>query len=290
MPVYDPFAYMFNLLWFIFIFFLILSPWFKKLSLQRAREAAIRNIEEKRRSRVITMIHRQEAMGFLGIPIFRFINIEDSERVLRAIRMTPDDMPIDFIIHTPGGLALAATQIANALAKHKAPGRVIIPHYAMSGGTLIALSADEIIMDENAVLGPVDPQIGQMPAASILKVLEKKDPKDIDDQTLILADVSEKAIRQMTDYLTKLLTLKGMEEEKARKIAHELAVGKFTHDYPLTVDYLRELGLNIKTEVPEEVYALMELYEQPMGAHPPSVQYIPVPYKPAGQNNQPKTS
>ncbi len=285
MPAYDPFSYMFNLLWFMFIFFLILSPWFKKMSLQRAREAAIRTIEEKRKSRVITMIHRQEAMGFLGIPIFRFINIEDSERVLRAIRMTPDDMPIDFIIHTPGGLALAATQIANALAKHKAPVRVIVPHYAMSGGTLIALAADEIIMDPNAVLGPVDPQIGQMPAASILKVLEQKEPKDIDDQTLILADVSKKAIEQMKTYLTNLLTSKGMEKEKAERIAEELAVGKFTHDYPLTTEYLKELGLPVKTEVPEEVYALMELYEQPVGAQPPSVQYIPVPYKQAGQNS-----
>ncbi len=285
MPAYDPFSYMFNLLWFMFIFFIILSPWFKKMSLQRAREAAIRTIEERRRSRVITMIHRQEAMGFLGIPIFRFINIEDSERVLRAIRMTPDDMPIDFIVHTPGGLALAATQIANALAKHKAPVRVIIPHYAMSGGTLIALSADEIIMDPNAVLGPVDPQIGQMPAASILKVLEQKDPKDIDDQTLILADVSLKAIKQMKDYLRNLLTTKGMDEEKAERIAQELAEGKFTHDYPLTVDYLKELGLPVSTDVPQEVYDLMELYEQPVGTQPPSVQYIPVPYKQAGQNS-----
>ncbi|EDP75815.1 ATP-dependent Clp protease proteolytic subunit [Hydrogenivirga sp. 128-5-R1-1] len=290
MPAYDPFSYMFNLLWFMFIFFLILSPWFKKMSIQRAREAAIRTIEEKRKSRVITMIHRQEAMGFLGIPIFRFINIEDSERVLRAIRMTPDDMPIDFVIHTPGGLALAATQIANALAKHKAPVRVIVPHYAMSGGTLIALSADEIIMDPNAVLGPVDPQIGQMPAASILKVLEKKEPKDIDDQTLILADVSEKAIRQMKEYLTNLLTSKGMEKEKAERIAEELAVGKFTHDYPLTADYLKELGLNVITEVPEEVYALMELYEQPVGAQPPSVQYIPVPYRQPAQGSGVKDS
>ena len=286
MVTYDPFSYMFSLLWFLFFFFLILSPWFKKMSLQRAREAAIRTIEEKRKSRVITMIHRQEAMGFLGIPIFRFINIEDSERVLRAIRMTPDDMPIDFIIHTPGGLALAATQIANALAKHKAPVRVIIPHYAMSGGTLIALAADEIIMDPNAVLGPVDPQIGQMPAASILKVLEQKDPKDIEDQTLILADVSRKAIEQMKNYLVSLLTTKGMEKDKAERIAEELAVGKFTHDYPLTVDYLKELGLPVSTDVPQEVYDLMELYEQPLGAQPPSVQYIPVPYRQAGQDSK----
>ncbi len=279
----DPFSYFFNLIWFLFIFFVVLNPWLKKMGIQRARESAIREIEQKRGSRVITMIHRQEAMGFLGIPIFRFINIEDSERVLRAIRMTPDDMPIDFVIHTPGGLALAATQIANALAKHRAPVRVIVPHYAMSGGTLIALSADEIIMDENAVLGPVDPQIGQMPAASILSVLEKKDLKDIEDQTLILADVSEKAISQMKDYLIKLLTGKGMERDKAERIAEELAVGKFTHDYPLTVDYLRELGLNVKTEVPEEVYELMDLYEQPVSSQPPSVQYIPVPYRQPSQ-------
>jgi ClpP class serine protease len=271
----------------MFFFFIVLSPWFRKMAIARARESAIRDIERKRNSRVITMIHRQESMGFLGIPIFRFINIEDSERVLRAIRMTPEDMPIDLIIHTPGGLALAATQIANALSKHKAPVRVIVPHYAMSGGTLIALSADEIIMDENAVLGPVDPQLGQMPAASILRVLEQKEPKDIEDQTLIMADVAKKAIKQMEDYLLDLLTSKGMEKEKAKMIAHELATGRFTHDYPLTVDYLRKLGLNINTDVPSEVYSLMELYDQPMGAQPPSVQYIPIPYKtPQNQNTQ----
>jgi len=287
MPVYyDPFSYIFSLLWFLLFIFIIFSPWYKRMALIRAREEVIKKLEKKRNSRVITMIHRQEQIGFFGIPIFRFITIEDSERVLRAIRMTPDDMPIDLIIHTPGGLALAATQIANALVKHKAPVRVIVPHYAMSGGTLIALAADEIIMDENAVLGPVDPQIGNMPAASILKVLEKKEPKDVEDQTLILADVSEKAIRQMVDYLVDLLTRNGMEEEKAKKIAEELATGKFTHDYPLTAEFLKKLGLPVNTQVPEEVYELMELYEQPMGSQPPSVQYIPVPYKsPQSQGN-----
>ena len=71
----------------------------------------------------------------------------------------------------------------------------------MSGGTLIALAADEIIMDPNAVLGPVDPQLQGIPAASILKVLEKKDIKDIEDHTLIMADVAQKAIEQMVNYV-----------------------------------------------------------------------------------------
>ena len=281
-PYVNPFAYLTSFFWFFLLILLFLMPVWKRYALNRAREAVIESLENKRKSRVITLIHRQESLGFFGIPVFRFINIEDSEQVLRAIRMTPDDMPIDLIIHTPGGLALASTQIANALIKHKAPVRVIIPHYAMSGGTLIALAADEIIMDPHAVLGPVDPQIGQLPASSILKVLEVKDVKDIDDQTIILADIAKKAIDQMVRYVENLLVSNGMDMEKASKIAKKLATGEFTHDYPLTVDYLKELGLNVSTDVPEDVYTLMQLYPQPMGSQVPSVQYVPIPYKQKG--------
>ena len=266
------------LLWLFFLFF-FLTPILRRHALNKARETLIRMLEEKLQSRVITLIHRQESVGFFGIPIIRYINIEDSEQVLRAIRLTPPEMPIVLIIHTPGGLALASTQIANALVKHKGPVRVIIPHYAMSGGTLIALAADEIIMDPNAVLGPVDPQLQGIPAASVIKVLEKKELKDIDDQTIIMADIAEKAIKQMVSYVKWLLTENGMDEEKAERIALELATGKYTHDFPLGVEKLRELGLNISTDVPEEVYQLMDLYPQPMGTQVPSVQYIPVPYR-----------
>jgi len=213
--------------------------------------------------------------------MMRFITIEDSEQVLRAIRMTPKDLPIDFIIHTPGGLALAATQIAQALADHSAPVRVIVPHYAMSGGTLIAL-ADEIIMDDHAVLGPVDPQLGQEPAASLVKIKELKDPNEIDDTTWVKIDVSEKALKQMFENVKQLLLKKGYPEETAVRVAEELSLGKYTHDYPLTVDKLKELGLKVSTDVPDEVYALMDLYPQPAGT--PAVQYIPVPYQRPGSS------
>ncbi len=272
---YNFFNFVFLLI-FILFFFL---PVLKRQALHNSRMSLIRKLEKERGSRVITLIHRQETVGLFGIPFLKYINIEDSEQVLRAIRITPDDMPIDLIVHTPGGLALATTQIANALVRHKAPVRVIIPHYAMSGGTIIALAADEIIMDQNAVLGPVDPQLQGLPAASILKVLGKKDIKDIEDQTLVMADIAEKAIKQMVEYLVWLLKANGMDEEKAKKIADELATGKYTHDYPLTVEKLRELGLKVSTDVPQEVYDLMGLYPQPLGSQVPSVQYIPLPYK-----------
>jgi ClpP class serine protease len=128
------------------------------------------------------MIHRQETVNFLGVPVSSYLNIEDSEEVLRAIRLTPDEQPIDMILHTPGGLVLAAEQIAKALIEHKGKVTVFVPHYAMSGGTLIALAADQIVMDSNAVLGPIDPEVGDMPAASIIKVLTLKKPSQMSDE------------------------------------------------------------------------------------------------------------
>ena len=241
------------------------------------RYNCIKELEKERKARVIVMIHRQEQLAFFGIPLYRFINIEDSEEILRAIRMTPDDMPIDLILHTPGGLVLASEQIAMALKEHKAKTTVIIPHYAMSGGTLISLAADEIIMDKNAVLGPVDPQIGQYPAASILNAVNKKYIDELDDETLILADISKKAIEQVKDFVYTLLKDK-LPDDKAKELSEILSTGKWTHDYPLTVDKLRDLGISINTQVPSKVYNLFDLYKQPVSQRP-SVQYIPVPYK-----------
>jgi len=147
------------LFWFL-LFIAIISPWFSMRSLQHARLRLIALMERKYGYRVITMIHRQEKIGFLGVSVYRYIDIEDSEAVIRAIRATPPNVPIMMILHTPGGLVLAASQIARALKAHPAKKVVVVPHYAMSGGTLIALAADEILMDPNATLGPLDPQLG----------------------------------------------------------------------------------------------------------------------------------
>ncbi|ADC64262.1 protein of unknown function DUF114 [Ferroglobus placidus DSM 10642] len=259
MNYFDPFS----IFWFLLFFYLLISPQLNYRRLQMMRVKAMERLSRVRGSSVITLIHRQERIGLLGIPFYRFINIEDSEQVLRAIRMTPRDTPIDLILHTPGGLVLAATQIAKAIKDHPAKTTVIVPHYAMSGGTLIAIAADEIIMDPHAVLGPLDPQIMGYPAPSILKAVERKDVNEVDDQTLILADVAEKAIKQLREFIVELLEDR-MGREKAEEIAKTLTEGRWTHDYPLTPEELKKMGFNVKTEVPKEVYELMELYPQPM--------------------------
>lgn len=268
-----------NVIDFFWIFLMLsaLQPVLRQKMIEAARQRMIARIEKKRGSRVIILIHRQETMSLLGFPLMRFIDINDAEEVLRAIQLTDPDIPIDLVLHTPGGLVLAALQIARAVKKHPAKVTVFVPHYAMSGGTLIALAADEIVMCKHAVLGPVDPQINQQPAASILRVLQRKDPNEIDDQTLILADVAEKAINQVRLAVRELLADK-MPEDRAEELARLLSEGTWTHDYPLTAETLQQLGIPASTEMPTEFVQLLQLFPQPRRGQP-SVEYIPAPYR-----------
>ena len=265
-----------NLLW---IFFLVsaVMPMLQARFLEMARIRVLRRLERQRRSRVVTLIHRQESRSILGIPIARYIDIDDSEQILRAIRLTPPDMPIDLVLHTPGGLVLATQQIARALRNHPAKVTVIVPHYAMSGGTLVALAAGEILMDGNAVLGPVDPQVGEYPAVSLIRVIREKDANELDDRTLILADVARTALGQIQQFMGELLRDR-MAPDKARELLTALTDGRWTHDYPITVSRAQALGFPVRTEMPADVYALMDLYPQPRQARP-SVQFVPVPYR-----------
>ena len=131
----------------IWIFFILssLQPVVQRQMLAAARRRTLASIAKKRDATVITLIHRQETLSLLGIPLARYIDIDDSQSVLRAIRRTPPGRAIVMILHTPGGLVLAASQIAQALRDHDGKVTAVVPHYAMSGGTLIALGADEIV-------------------------------------------------------------------------------------------------------------------------------------------------
>ena len=171
---------------------------------------------------------------------------------------------------------LAAEQIAAALAGHPAPVTVYVPHYAMSGGTLIALAADRIVMSASAVLGPVDPQIGEWPAASIIAAVEQKDRNEVRDQTLILADVGRKAQSQLRDFVSNLLARR-MPDGEAAELAIVLSDGRWTHDFPIDVGHAAKLGLPVSTDLPDEVRLLMRLYPQPRNRQR-SVEYIPMPY------------
>jgi len=261
----------------IWIFFLLtaLQPVVKQRLLESSRMRLLAQIERRRESRVILLVHRQETMSLLGFPLMRYIDVNDAENVMRACEMTDPEMPLDLVLHTPGGLVLASLQIARAVRNHKGKVTVFVPHYAMSGGTLIALAADEIVMSPHAVLGPVDPQLGQYSAASLLKVVAKKPIAEIEDQTLILADVAEKAINQVRDSVKDLLT-RSQPPEKVEALASLLSTGTWTHDYPITFEQAQRLGLKVRSDMPPDVLQLMSLFPQPVRRQP-SVEFLPVP-------------
>ena len=261
-----------SLLWLFFIL-ASLQPAVQRQMMLLQRRRALTILSRQRQGTVITLIHRQESMSLLGFPIVRYIDIDDAESVLRAINETPAGRSIEIVLHTPGGMVIAARQIATALADHDGHVTAVVPHYAMSGGTMIALAADEIVVDAHASLGPVDPQLGQYPAASLVAVSER--PGDHDDQTLLMADVGRKAIAQVEGFTERLLA-RYMPAGRAAEVARLLATGTWTHDHPLQVHELQALGLPVRVGVPEGERELMTLYPQPRG-RPPAVEYAPGP-------------
>ncbi len=262
----------FNWLWIIFLIF-ALQPMVTERIRAMRRASAIRGVERSQGSRVITMIHRQERRSLLGFPVSRYINLEDAQTIIAAIKATPEDRPIDFIVHTPGGLVLAAMQIARALQAHPARVRVMVPVYAMSGGTLIALAADEILMGEFSVLGPIDPQLAGFPAASIVRARDSKPISEVHDLTLVMADMGEKALMQVKRGAIEL-TQERLGEERAKALAEKLAGGHWTHDYALTYQEAMSLGLPVKIGLPQDVLTLMTLYPQPVQTS--GVEFLPI--------------
>src|SRR6202790_5051459 len=269
-----------DLFWLFFVFS-ALQPVLRQRMLEAMRTRKIAQLERKRGSRVILLVHRQETMRLLGFPLVRYIDVNDSEEVLRAIQLTDEDVPLDLVLHTPGGLVVAALQIARAIRNHKAKVAVFVPYYAMSGGTVIALAADEIVMCPHSVLGPIDPQLEKSPAASLLKVVEQKPVKEIDDRTLILADLGRKAIAQVKKAAGELLG-RHLSTEQAEALAEKLSAGTWTHDYPIAADEAKSLGLPVTTTMPNLVLELMALYPQPVRTQTGGVEYLPLPrYKEA---------
>ncbi|MDY6864622.1 MAG: ATP-dependent Clp protease proteolytic subunit [Halobacteriota archaeon] len=258
----------------IMVAYALVGPRYRMWITRRSRIAHILQMEKKWNSKVLTMIHRRESIAFLGMPFRQFIDVEDAESILRAIREAKD-RPIDLIIHSPGGELHASIQIARALKNHPARTRAIIPHYSMSGGTLIALATDEIIMDKDAVIGPIDPQIGDMlrgtfPAPSWIEVAEQKGDK-ADDATLVISDISKKALELMRIVAEEMLKDRFKDKDDLERIVNNLVSGKMIHCYPISASEAKSLGLNIKTDFPDEVHEFMNLYRSAKR----SVEYLP---------------
>jgi len=207
------------------------------------------------------MIHKKELWTEPGQE--PEIGIEDTETILQEMRRVPPETPVDFIIHTPGGYALAAQMMAMAIKFHPSKVTVIVPFYAMSGGSLMSLAAGEIRMEKYSVLGPVDPQIptpdGMYPAGTLAALVKTKPIQNITDRTVIMSDVANLEIENAKAFVMWLLDGK-MDKEQAERVADFLARGSMSHGTPITLDVARAIGLNVVEGIPDKVYELFKTF------------------------------
>ena len=81
--------------------------------------------------------------------------------VVDLLHNCDDGKPIDLLLNSPGGDIDTAEKLITLVRKRaaKAPVRVIVPDYAKSAATLIAVGADAVVMSDTSELGPIDPQV-----------------------------------------------------------------------------------------------------------------------------------
>ena len=113
--------------------------------------------------------------GFLSKPnIQSGINDEDKNGFMSAIHRLDKSKGLDLILHTPGGNLAATESIVDYLRRIFGKNiRAIVPQIAMSAGTMIACSCREIVMAKHSCLGPIDPQLRDVPAVGIIKEFQK---------------------------------------------------------------------------------------------------------------------
>ena len=162
-----------DLFW-LFFMFTAIQPMLRQRMLDAMRMRKIAQLERQRNSRVILLVHRQETMRLLGFPVVRYIDINDSEDVLRAIQMTDEDVPLDIVLHTPGGLVLAALQIATRGPRAQGQGHGVRASLRDVGRHTDRARRRRDRHVQAFRIGPVDPQLGHSPAASLIKVVEQK--------------------------------------------------------------------------------------------------------------------
>ncbi|SRR6266542_1141635 len=107
-----------------------------------------------------------DALAFFG-PLYYGVD-ESIREAIEWIHRTPERKKpnviqkrpkLIVILDTPGGYSEVAERIADCMHKHFNAVEFVIPNRAMSAGTILAMSGDEIWMDYFSVLGPIDPQV-----------------------------------------------------------------------------------------------------------------------------------
>lgn len=212
---------------------------------------------------VMLMTHAQT--GLFG----SMITMQDAIKIERALRkFNKANMPVDFIVNTFGGELFASLRIAHML-KNNPQIRVIVPKYAWSGGSLISISASQILANSTSIFGAVDPQLG-----NLLWSFSAKDWKHIvdtktqelkggastgaKDETIAMAQMSSRLMKEMESYVGELVADK---PNLNKSMFFDLFLnGDHTHAHILSPHDLRKCGLDVQdldTDIPDMIIEKM---------------------------------
>jgi len=184
------------------------------------------------------------------------------------------------LINSPGGLVSSSYKVARALRKNFKEIVVFVPHIAASGGTLISLIGNKIVMGMMSQLTPLDPQTGDGSALNIVRghrnvtnYFSDRSEMDAPYSYKVLAekfdasqlDSAHSALDLMTDYVSEILAASGYESDKISDISSKLVKGFKTHQDVINLDSAKKIGLNAVdyTEYPK----LWEISRQWLGIY-----------------------
>jgi ATP-dependent protease ClpP protease subunit len=209
--------------------------------------------------------------GFLSKPDAPMLGITDEDKnglmmAVHSIGGQERRRGLDLILHTPGGSIAATESLVDYL--HKMFGndiRAIVPQIAMSAGAMIACSCKEILMTRHANLGPIDPQLGSLPAYGVKEEFErackevKEDSSKIPIWQAIIGRYGPTFLSQCENAIdwSKKFVEKQLEQvmfhadpkakEKAKKIVRQLTDyrGNKTHARHIHFEELQTMGLKV---------------------------------------------
>jgi hypothetical protein len=195
------------------------------------------------------------------------INDDDKNGLMAVIHGLDRSKGLDLILHTPGGDIAATESIVDYLKKmFDGDIRAIVPQLAMSAGTMICCSCNEIIMGKQSSLGPIDPQFSGISTHGVLEEFERavkeitKDPNTIPLWQVIVGKYHptfmgdcKKAI-DLSSELTNNWLLDGMlkNEENAKEIADSIVKELNNHENTkiharhIPLEECQKIGLKVK--------------------------------------------
>lgn len=190
------------------------------------------------------IVIKHTASGLFAQSMIDSNTLNDLESAIRSFK----GKPYDLILHTPGGYVFYAQLLSKAILGYEKDVRALVPFYAMSGGTMLALSCNEIVMGNFACLGPVDPQLGGLfssgSARSWKEVLRKKGRK-ASDSTIQFAYVGEQYTKTVRNDIRVLLSQKIKDPAKLEVALDILTDGQLEHAYQLDISRLSDIGVNV---------------------------------------------